>query len=90
MLMTTVPTKESPQAREPTILHGSITVDYLRTHPTCSVTQAAELLGVSREYGYQLVKSGKIDAIKLGEKRFRVKSVSLLRLLGVDEPGGAA
>ncbi len=76
---------QAEQSPRPKIEQGSITVDFLRTHPTCSVQQAAELLGVSREYGYMLIKSGQLDAIMLGEKRFRVKSAALLRLLGVED-----
>jgi excisionase family DNA binding protein len=59
-------------------------VDYLRVHPTVSVEQAALLLGVSRAYAYQLTRTGELAAITLGEKRLRVKSASLLRVLGED------
>ncbi len=86
--MTKAQTKESPQSPlslQPKIWAGPIDIDYLRTNPTCSVPQAAELLGVSREYGYDLVKNGKLDAIMLGEKRFRVKSAAVLRLLGIED-----
>jgi len=43
------------------------------------------LIGVSREYGYVLIRSGMLDAIELGERRVRVKSAALLRLLGVED-----
>ncbi len=49
-----------------------------------SVEQAALLLGVSRAYAYQLTRMGHLDAITLGERRIRVKSASLLRVLGED------
>ncbi len=64
---------------------GPITVDYLREHPTCSVEQAAQLLGVSREQGYILVRTKRLDAISVGDKRVRVKSAALLRLLGYED-----
>lgn len=70
----------------PVIRRGPVTVDYLRVHPTVSAEQAAMLLGVSRGYAYDLIHAGQLDAITLGDKRgrVRVKSASLLRLLGED------
>jgi excisionase family DNA binding protein len=75
---------QTAQSPHKPIKKGSITVDYLRRYPTISVEQAAELLGVSRAYGYDLVKSGRLGAIMLSEKRIRVKSAALLRMLGED------
>lgn len=69
----------------PMIRRGPITIDYLRTHPTVSVEQAVGLIGCSRAYGYQLVKNGELDVIKLGERRVRVKSAALLRMLTGEE-----
>jgi excisionase family DNA binding protein len=66
------------------VRRGPITVDQLRRQPTCSVEQAAGLLGISRAYAYQRTKDGEIDAIVLGNGRYRVKSSALLRLLGED------
>jgi excisionase family DNA binding protein len=68
----------------PVIRRGPVTLDYLRVHPTVSAEQAALLIGVSRAYAYELIHAGELDAITLGEKRIRVKSASLLRLLGED------
>lgn len=81
---TTTATPSAPGAACPVIRRGPVTVDYLRVHPTVSVEQAAMLLGVSRAYAYQLTRTGELDAITLGEKRVRVKSASLLRVLGED------
>ncbi|MGB5111222.1 MAG: hypothetical protein WBO08_06220 [Mycobacterium sp.] len=39
---------------------------------------------MSRAYAYQLTRMGHLDAITLGERRIRVKSASLLRVLGED------
>jgi len=36
---------------------------------TLSVTEAAEILGVSRSFMYQLVKENKIPSLKLGNRR---------------------
>lgn len=86
--MTTTTTTASPaapgRAACPVIRRGPVSVDYLRVHPTVSVEQAALLLGVSRAYAYQLTRTGELDAITLGERRVRVKSASLLRVLGED------
>jgi excisionase family DNA binding protein len=61
-----------------------LAVAFLRQNPTCSVTEAAGILGISRAYAYALVRSGELDVIKLGQKRFRVKSAALLQMLGED------
>jgi excisionase family DNA binding protein len=66
----------------PTVRRGPVSVDYLRTHPTVSVEQAAGLLGISRAYGYDMVRRGELPTITLGGRRYRVKSSALLRMLG--------
>jgi excisionase family DNA binding protein len=81
---TAMTTTEPGRAACPVIRRGPVTVDYLRLHPTVSVEQAAMLLGVSRAYAYHLTRTGEMDAITLGANRFRVKSASLLRVLGED------
>lgn len=80
-MSTAQPEQSSPT---PIVRRGPITVAYLREHPTVSVEQAAELLGVSKAYGYNLVKAGKLGSITLGNRRFRVRSAELLRMLGED------
>lgn len=83
--LTTTTTPIAPgRAACPVIRRGPVTVDYLRVHPTVSAEQAALLIGVSRAYAYELIRKGELDAIALGEKRVRVKSASLLRMLGED------
>lgn len=82
---TTTITPTAPgRTASPVIRRGPITVDYLREHPTVSVEQAGMLLGISRGYCYQLARAGELATIELGEKRIRIKSASLLRLLGED------
>ena len=62
-----------------------MTVDELRARPTCSVEQAAHVLGVSRGYAYRLVKDGGLPAIRLGDRgRVRVPTSALLRMIGED------
>ncbi|WP_082948294.1 helix-turn-helix domain-containing protein [Mycobacterium sp. 852014-52450_SCH5900713] len=68
----------------PVVKRGPVTVDYLRHHPTVSAEQAGMLLGVSRTYAYELARAGQLESIMLGDKRIRIKSASLLRLLGED------
>jgi len=70
---------------DPITTPGPILVEFLRKNPTCSVNLAAKVLGVSRAFAYELAKSGELDAIKLGQKRFRVKSAALLKLIGAED-----
>lgn len=72
------------QSASPVVRRGPVTVEYLREHPTVSVEQAAMLLGLSRAYCYELARTDKLEILKLGTTRVRVKSASLLRLLGED------
>lgn len=59
------------------------TLDELRSGPpTLSIEQAARYLGVSRAYGYQMAREGRLPTIKLGERRVRVPALALLKLLG--------
>jgi len=51
---------------------------------TVTVNEAASILGISRGLAYEMVRSGKLPALRLG-KRLLVPKGSLLRLL--DEPG---
>lgn len=65
-----------------------LTMDDLRREPpTISVELAARYLGVSRAYGYQMAREGRLPVIQLGPRRVRVSSAGLLRMLG---DGGAA
>lgn len=57
-------------------------LDELRSGPpTVSVERAAELLGISRAYAYQRIKSGDIPVMRLGVRRVRVSALWLLRTL---------
>lgn len=91
-LATVTPTAPASRAACPFVRTGPVTVEYLYDHPTVSAAQAAMLLGVSRTYVYELIKTGELDAITLGGKRIRIKSAGLLRVLGIEERdgGGAA
>jgi excisionase family DNA binding protein len=74
----------APETTTQTEVRSPLAVEFLRKNPTCSVTEAAGILGISRAYAYALVRSGELASIKLGQKRFRVKSKSLLKMLGED------
>ncbi|MFC1965708.1 helix-turn-helix domain-containing protein [Chloroflexota bacterium] len=49
---------------------------------TISVSDAAKMLGISRNLGYNLARQGKLPGVlKLGEKRMVVSKVAIERLL---------
>ena len=50
-------------------------------HPSITVEEAAEVLGISRATAYEAVRKGAIPAIRIG-RRLVVPTESLLRLLG--------
>jgi excisionase family DNA binding protein len=57
-------------------------LDQLRDGPpTVSIETAAEYLGVSRPYAYEMVKTGHLPVIWLSHKRKRVPAAKLLRML---------
>ena len=53
-----------------------------------SVSEAAELLGISRAFAYELVARGELPVIRLGRRRL-VPKVALLALAGSGQPGPA-
>jgi excisionase family DNA binding protein len=55
-----------------------------------TVSEAGELLGISRAFAYELVARGELPVIKLGRRRL-VPKVALLALVGLssDRPEGA-
>jgi len=49
---------------------------------TCSVKEAASMLGISKNLAYSLCKQGKMPgAIKLGPKRIIISLIKLKRIL---------
>jgi excisionase family DNA binding protein len=49
---------------------------------TISVEEAAKMLGISRNLGYNLARHGKLPGVlKLGEKRLVVSKAAIERLL---------
>lgn len=61
-------------------------LDDLRSGPpTVSVERAAELLGISRAYAYQRIKSGDMPVVRLGVRRVRVSALWLLRTLSTGD-----
>ena len=50
-----------------------------------SVGEAAELLGISRAFAYELIARGELPVIRLGRRRL-VPKVALLALAGSGQP----
>ena len=48
---------------------------------TYTITETAQLLGLSRGLCYQLAREGRIPVIRLGERRLVVPKVALMRIL---------
>jgi excisionase family DNA binding protein len=63
--------------------------DKLETATVVTVPEAAELLGISRNHAYELVKSGDIPALRLGTA-VRVRTSTLRELLEVKEVAAGA
>jgi excisionase family DNA binding protein len=59
-------------------------VEEILSYPTCTVEQAASVLGVGRGHAYQAVNAGELPVIKLG-RRVLVKTASLRRMLADQE-----
>jgi excisionase family DNA binding protein len=55
-------------------------VEEILSFPTCTVEQAASVLGVGRGHAYRAVKAGEIPAIHIGT-RMLVKTATLRRMI---------
>jgi excisionase family DNA binding protein len=69
-------TPEPSESRDETL------VDILRK-PTCTVEEAARVLGIGRSLAYDAVKRGDIQSIRVGARRL-IPSAVLRRLLQID------
>ena len=49
--------------------------------PTVSIDTAAEYLGISRGFAYQMAKTGHLPVIRLSGTRMRVPTIKLLLML---------
>lgn len=57
-------------------------LERLRKGPaTVSIDAAAEYLGISRAFAYNMAKSGHLPVIRLSNTRMRVSTVKLLQML---------
>jgi len=57
------------------------------THSLCiSIPEAAKLLGISRNTGYEMVRMGQLPTIRCGQRRLVVPRAALLKML--EEPKG--
>jgi excisionase family DNA binding protein len=54
--------------------------------PTCTIDQAAELLGISRESAYRAARSGELPVLHLG-RRLVVPTARLAQMLGLKHDG---
>jgi excisionase family DNA binding protein len=59
-------------------------VEEILSYPTCTVEEAASVLGVGRAHAYQSVRTGELPVIHLGH-RLLVRTASLRRMLA-DQP----
>ncbi len=57
-------------------------------NPTCTIDEAAQILGVSRTVAYESARKGQLPTIKMG-KRLLVPTAALRRLLQLDEAPSA-
>jgi excisionase family DNA binding protein len=55
-------------------------IEEILSHPTCTVEEAASVLGVGRGQAYRAVNEGEIDAITIGRRKL-VRTKALRRLL---------
>lgn len=62
------------------------TLAELAARPTCSIDEAAALLGIGRSTAFAAARDGSLPTIKLSH-RLLVPTAKLLEMLGV-EPGG--
>ena len=60
-----------------------VLLEKLRTQPTISVPEAAELIGVCRNGGYDAANSGELPTIRVG-RSIKVISASLRKMLGIE------
>jgi|GEM_PF-6371596 len=65
---------------------GPVDMDSLRSRPTTSAAIAAEALGISLSYAYEMIKDGRLPAITLGPRRVRVLTAGLLEMLEGNSP----
>lgn len=59
-------------------------IDELKGKPTLTVTEAAEVLGVSRDSAYAAVRTGDIPSLRLGS-RIVIPTAKLLDMLGLSQ-----
>ncbi len=52
------------------------------THSLCiSIPEAAKLLGISRNTGYEMARLGQLPTIKCGQRRLVVPKAALMKML---------
>jgi len=60
--------------------------------PTLTVEQAAEILGCGRSLAYDLIRRNEFPSpvLRLGNRRYVIPTVGLLRVIGVEEHSGVS
>jgi excisionase family DNA binding protein len=77
--------EQSPQTVPKTVAEP-LTLDDLRGEGvTINIERASEYLGVSRAFAYSMAKEGRLPIIKLGNRRMRVITAALLRMLSGED-----
>lgn len=56
-----------------------------RNRTTVSVPEMARILSISRCLAYELIKSGEVQAIRLGQRRIVVPTENIKRILEEDQ-----
>lgn len=65
-----------------------VTLDDVRSRPTITAHEAAQLLNLTRDAFYKHVREGRIPHVRFGRKVV-VPTQPLLRMLGAEIDGGA-
>lgn len=62
----------------------TLTIDELRTRHTCSIDQAAAVLGIGRSTAFAAAHDGSLPTLRLSN-RLLVPTAKLLAMLGLEE-----
>ena len=68
---------------EEPLLRHPVTLAELAARPTCSIDEAASLLGIGRSTAFAAARDGSLPTLRLS-KRLLVPTAKLLAMLGVE------
>lgn len=66
-----------------------LSLEELASRRTCSIDQAAAVLGIGRSTAYSAARDGSLPTLRVS-KRLLVPTAKLLAMLGCDDADGAA